>query len=113
MTARQEIFSHPVSMPDRALESDLLEAVFQEAAKLFAALACPTRLRIVCQLRQCEQTVHDLVDHIDSSQPNISGHLRLLRQAGIVRRKRTGRQVLYRLDSVLADALCGAVCITR
>jgi DNA-binding transcriptional ArsR family regulator len=110
MTVRQEIFSHPVSMANQSYEGDVLDAVIQEAGKLFAALACPTRLQIVCQLRQCEQSVHDLVDHIHGSQPNISSHLRLLRQAGIVCRKRTGREVLYRLNSALAEALCETVC---
>ena len=70
----------------------------KEAAELFAALACPTRLQIVCRLRHGEQTVHGLVDCIDSSQPNISCHLRLLRQAGIVRRERSGRQVTVPLE---------------
>ena len=113
MTAKQAIFSRPLSTTDQAHEGNALDAVFQEAAELFAALACPTRLQIVCQLRHGEHTVHGLVGHIDRSQPNISGHLRLLRQAGIVHRERTGRQVLYRLDSALADALCAAVCIVN
>lgn len=113
MTPAPQIFAHTLATTDQAQEGCPLEAVFQEAAELFAALACPTRLQIVCQLRHGEHTVHGLVGHIDRSQPNISGHLRLLRQAGIVHRERTGRQVLYRLDSALADALCAAVCIVN
>jgi len=113
VTHAPQIFANTLATTDQAQEGDALEAVFQEAAELFAALACPTRLQIVCQLRHGDQTVHGLVDCIDSSQPNISGHLRLLRQAGIVRRERSGRQVTYRLSSTLADALCAAVCIVN
>ena len=84
--------------------------VFENAAELFAALSCPTRLRIVCELRHSEQTVQRLAQAMHCSQPNISGHLRLLRRAGIVRRKRSGNAVTYHLISAIADSVCDAVC---
>lgn len=91
-------------------ETDPVQVVFQGAADLFAALSCPTRLRIVCALSQADHTVRDLARASQCSQANVSGHLRLLRRANIVRCERSGNYVLYHLNNTLANSLCGMVC---
>ncbi|MGC8506641.1 MAG: ArsR/SmtB family transcription factor [Thiomonas sp.] len=101
------LFATPFPPP---IQRDAVQAVFEHAAELFAALSCPTRLRIVCELRHSGQTVHRLVQTVHCSQPNISGHLRLLRRAGIVRRERSGNAVTYHLTSAIADSVCDAMC---
>ena len=64
----------------------------------FAALADPTRARIVDVLASGAHTVNDIVELFPISQPSISRHLRVLREAGLVSVESAGRQRVYRLD---------------
>jgi DNA-binding transcriptional ArsR family regulator len=63
----------------------------------FAALADDTRLRIVETLAAGERSVKELVDLFPISQPAISRHLRLLREAGVVDVAPAGKQRIYRV----------------
>lgn len=68
-------------------------------AELFKLLADPNRTRILYALREAgELCVGDLAAAVDASETSVSHALRLLRGAGIVRNRRNGRQVFYRLD---------------
>jgi DNA-binding transcriptional ArsR family regulator len=64
----------------------------------FAALADPTRVRIVEALAARELSVNEIVAMFTVSQPTISQHLRVLREAGLVSVEPRGSQRLYRLD---------------
>ena len=64
----------------------------------FAALAEPHRREIVGLLRGGEACVGDLVYHIGLSQPAVSKHLRVLRDAGMVSVRAERQQRFYRLD---------------
>jgi DNA-binding transcriptional ArsR family regulator len=67
------------------------------AEALFKSLADPTRRAIFERLcREGEQTVGVLTDHARISQPAVSKHLGVLRQAGLVRHRRAGRETHYR-----------------
>jgi DNA-binding transcriptional ArsR family regulator len=61
-------------------------------------LAEPTRRRIVDALRRHESSVGDLVTALAMSQPAISKHLRVLREAGIVSSRTAAQQRIYRLE---------------
>ena len=61
-------------------------------------LAEPTRRRIVDALRVRESTVGDLVTALGMSQPAVSKHLRVLREAGIVSSRPAAQQRIYRLE---------------
>lgn len=63
----------------------------------YAALAEPSRRRILDELRAGERPVGDLVVRLHMSQPNVSKHLRVLREAGLVRARPRGRERLYGL----------------
>jgi DNA-binding transcriptional ArsR family regulator len=63
----------------------------------FAALAEPSRRRILDLLRERERPVGELVDHLRLSQPGVSKHLRVLREAGLVEVRPDGRRRLYAL----------------
>lgn len=89
---------------------DAVERVFQTAAELFSVLATPLRLRIIHAICDGERTVGDIVTAVQSSQPNISQHLRVLHQAGIVARRRDSNWIYYRVDNPKAIELCRAVC---
>lgn len=67
------------------------------AAKLFRGFSDPTRLGIVMLLTDGERRVTDLVVALDGSQGNISGHLKCLKDCGLVTDRRAGREVFYRL----------------
>jgi ArsR family transcriptional regulator len=80
------------------------------AGDLLRALAAPVRIAIVLQLREGPCCVHDLVDALDVSQPLISQHLRVLKEAGVVHGERRGREVVYALvDDHLAHIVLDAV----
>jgi ArsR family transcriptional regulator len=86
------------------------EAVTRELAERFKALGDPTRLAIINQLAGADEVcVCHLVPDTGLSQPTISHHLRLLRDAGLVTSERRGTWAYYRLVpeaiAELADAL--------
>jgi DNA-binding transcriptional ArsR family regulator len=63
---------------------------------LFRTLADPTRRALFERLcREGEQTVGALTDHAGISQPAVSKHLKLLKEAGLVRDRHEGRQTHY------------------
>ena len=63
----------------------------------FAVLAEPTRRDILDLLRDGERPVGDLVDRLHVSQPAVSKHLRVLRDAGLVEVRPEAQRRLYRL----------------
>ncbi len=63
----------------------------------YAALAEPSRRQILDLLRAGERSVNDLVSRLRLSQPGVSKHLRVLREAGLVEVRPDGRQRWYRL----------------
>ena len=69
-----------------------------ELAARFKALGDPTRVAIVNRLASCDECcVCDLNDAFDLSQPTISHHLKVLRDAGLVESSRRGTSAYYRL----------------
>jgi ArsR family transcriptional regulator, lead/cadmium/zinc/bismuth-responsive transcriptional repressor len=69
----------------------------QEMAEFFAALADPTRLRLISLLAAEECCVCDLAEQLGMTDSAISHQLRSLRAARLVRYRKEGRQVFYRL----------------
>jgi DNA-binding transcriptional ArsR family regulator len=63
----------------------------------YAALAEPSRRRILDLLREREHSVSELVPHLDLSQPGVSKHLKVLREAGLVEVRADGKQRWYGL----------------
>lgn len=68
-----------------------------ECIHLLKALADETRWRIVRELLGEPLTVNDLVERLSVSQYNVSKHLRILREAGIVEAERHGRNIECRI----------------
>jgi DNA-binding transcriptional ArsR family regulator len=65
------------------------------AVTAYAALAEPSRRRILDLLRDGERSVNDLVECLSLSQPGVSKHLKVLREAGLVDVRREGKQRWY------------------
>ena len=91
---------------EHPLPEDLVELI----AARFRALAEPTRIKLLDRLRDGEATVQELTEVIGSTQQNVSKHLGVLRQAGIVRRRRDGNYVHYSIADPGVYALCEDVC---
>jgi DNA-binding transcriptional ArsR family regulator len=67
-------------------------------ADVFNAIAEDRRRQILRVLRGGERTVGDLVDELDLEQPQVSKHLRVLREVDVVAVREDGRHRLYRLN---------------
>jgi DNA-binding transcriptional ArsR family regulator len=65
----------------------------------FRAIAVPSRRRMIEVLADGERTVIELCSLFDTSQPAVSQHLRVLRDAGLVRHRQDGRHRYYRLEA--------------
>lgn len=72
--------------------------LFELQAEVLKALAHPIRLAIVQFLHQEEKCVCKIVDYVGTSQSNISKHLSLMKQAGILSDRKEGLSVYYRLN---------------
>lgn len=66
--------------------------------QIFRALSDPTRRAILMMLSQSERSVNELSTPFEMSQPAVSQHLKVLRDAGLVHVERNGRERLYRID---------------
>jgi ArsR family transcriptional regulator len=81
-----------------------------QLAAQFKALADPTRIAIINSLSATDEVcVCNLTDAFDLSQPTISHHLKVLREAGLVESTRRGTWVYYRLVPESIDALRAAL----
>lgn len=79
-------------------------------ARRFRTLGEPFRLRILQLLQRGELTVGELVDSLDGNQPNVSKHLAILHDAGLVSRRREGTSILYAISDPMVFRLCELVC---
>lgn len=90
-----------------SVESD---EVFETAAEIFRVMSAPMRLKIISCLCNGEKNVSQLLQEIDTTQPNMSQHLTTLYQAGVIGRRRDGVQIFYRIINDRVVTLCRAVC---
>lgn len=75
---------------------------------VFKALADPTRREILVMLRDGEMTAGAIAARVPVAKPTLSGHLNILKVAGLIDMTRRGTSLIYRLNaSVLEEALMG------
>jgi DNA-binding transcriptional ArsR family regulator len=91
------------------LPDDLVELI----ARHFRAIAEPMRIRLLDRLRDGEATVGELSEALSASQQNVSKHLAVLADAGILGRRKDGNHVYYRIVDegvlILCENVCGSV----
>lgn len=75
----------------------------KEIYKVFKALGEPTRLRIIKMLSVQGLCVCELSETLDMLQPRVSQHLKILKEAGLIREKKEGYWVCYSLDKKKMD----------
>ena len=76
---------------------------------MFTQLSSSTRIRLLCILAIEEMCVCELADMLKMSQPSISHHLRLLRQSGVVKYKKSGKRVIYYITDTQAGTLARSI----
>ena len=96
--------------PKKAKNEDSLDAMFELAADTFRVMSAPMRLKIINSLCNEEKNVGQLLEEIDTTQPNMSQHLNTLYKAKILGRRREGVQIYYRIINDRVVTLCRAVC---
>jgi DNA-binding transcriptional ArsR family regulator len=88
------------------LPDDLVELI----ARRFRVLGEPMRIRLLDRLRDGEATVGELSEALAASQQNVSKHLAVLTDAGVLGRRKDGNHVYYRIVDEGIFALCEQVC---
>lgn len=96
----------PTPTPPPLLPEPLVELVAQR----FRVLGEPMRIRLLNLLCAGESSVQELTRALDSSQQNVSKHLGVLHQAGILTRRKDGNHVRYAIADESVFALCALVC---
>ncbi len=79
----------------------------ERASRSLKAMSHPLRLKILCTLGADEVSVQDIVDLVGTSQSNISQHLAILRDKGILAARKDANRVYYRVsDSRTLQLIC-------
>ena len=88
------------------LPDELVELI----ARRFRVIGEPMRIRLLDQLRESEASVNELSEALGASQQNVSKHLAVLAEVGILGRRKAGTHVYYRIVDEGVFALCEQVC---
>jgi len=81
----------------------------ETAARAMKAIAHPLRLKILCVLSDDEVSVQDIVGAVGTSQSNISQHLAILREKGVLKTRKSANRVYYRIGDVRILQLIGSM----
>ncbi|MEZ5451435.1 MAG: metalloregulator ArsR/SmtB family transcription factor [Thiothrix sp.] len=76
------------------VEEDSIEAV----CRSLKAASHPLRLKIMCLLKNTDMTVQEIVDHVGTTQSNVSQHLAIMRDKGLLLSSKVANRVYYRLS---------------
>ena len=87
-----------------------------QASLAIKAIAHPLRLKILCLLGDKEVSVQDIVEYVGTSQSNISQHLAILRNKGVLATRKDANRVYYRIGdprtlklvSMMRDVFCSS-----
>ena len=88
----------------------LPDPLIEVIAERFRVLGEPMRLRIIDRLRDGDATIGELAEALNTSQQNVSKHVGVLVQAGLVGREKQANSVLCRIADETVLELCEQVC---
>ncbi len=97
--------AEPVPVPH-----PLPEALVELIAQRFRVLGEPTRVRLLDALRDGPLTINELSEALGASQQNVSKHIGVLAQAGVVAREKDGNRVRCSIADPTIFELCELVC---
>ena len=92
---------------DPALELFADDGDIDRASRSLKAMSHPLRLKILCTLGDREVSVQDIVDDVGTSQSNISQHLAILRDKGVLVSRKDANKVFYRIGDLRTLKLIG------
>ena len=102
--------SPPSFQPWVNLDQVDVEFILERASRYFSLLSEPARLRILQVVCDKECSVQEIVGQTSLPQPNVSRHLSILFNAGVLSRRREGTFVFYKVSDPLVTQLCRTVC---
>lgn len=73
------------------------EESLEQASRSLKAMSHPLRLKVLCTLGEQEMSVQEIVARVGTSQSNISQHLGIMREKGILRTRKSANRVYYRV----------------
>ena len=82
-----------ITSQERQVQEDV-----ETASRSMKAMSHPLRLMILCKLGEDEFSVQDIVDNVGTSQSNISQHLAILRDKGILSARKAANKVFYKVS---------------
>jgi DNA-binding transcriptional ArsR family regulator len=92
------------------LPHPLPDVLVELIARRFRVIGEPMRIRLLDRLREGEASVNELTEALGASQQNVSKHLGVLAEVGILGRRKAGTHVYYRIVDEGVFALSEAVC---
>jgi DNA-binding transcriptional ArsR family regulator len=90
--------------------SDVLPGALNHVAEYFKVLSEVSRLQVLCCLKTRPKNVTQIIAETGLGQANVSKHLKILTQAGIVKRTPEGVSVIYEIADPILFQLCDLVC---
>ena len=116
----QEYYTNRIEVMNMAEDWDEVDLMdkdehIEQASRAMKAMSHPLRLKILCVLGDKEVSVQEIVDHVGTSQSNISQHLAILRDKGVLRTRKDANRVFYRVGDtrtlkllgMMRDVFCG------
>ena len=82
----------------------------EKIANVFRVFSEPTRLQILQELKDGAHSVNELVEAVETSQANVSKQFRILFEAGVLTKEKSGTQVFYSIKDDIVFPLCELVC---
>ena len=92
------------------MKQEMTDEQLELVAQRFRVLSDPMRLKILHHLRVGESSVGGLVEVTGTSQPNVSKHLSILRNSGLVSRRQQGNTAYFAIGAPFVFDLCDIVC---
>lgn len=94
----------------KSTQLPLSDRMIELVAKRFRLLGEPLRLRILQVLEHGERSVNEIVSALDANQSNVSKHLAILYDGGMIERRREGNTIHYSIADPIVFRLCELVC---
>jgi len=106
-TPKNPVLDHEAPTPAKAIDLFAGDEDIERASRSLKAMSHPLRLKILCTLGDEEVSVQDIVEHVGTSQSNISQHLAILRDKGILASRKDANRVFYRVSDSRTMKLIG------
>lgn len=90
--------------------SEIFPAALDQVADYFKVLSEVSRLQVLCCLKTGPKSVREIIAATGLGQANVSKHLKVLHQAGLIKRTAEGVSVIYEIADVICFQLCELVC---